>query len=56
MIQEDVLHVILSHHGNRLAGSPVAPKTREAWIIHLCDGISARLYDADTWDVVKSDK
>jgi len=52
-LQEEVLHVILSHHGNRLAASPVAPKTREAWLVHLCDGISARLYDADTFDIVK---
>lgn len=55
-IREGVLHVILSHHGNRNAGSPVAPKTREAWIVHLCDGISARLNDADTWDVVKGNE
>jgi len=50
---ESVLHVILCHHGQRLAGSPVAPKSREAWLVHQCDGISARMNDADTWDVVK---
>jgi len=49
---DSVAHIILSHHGNRIAGSPVSPKSREAWLVHLCDGISARMYDADTWDVV----
>ncbi len=53
---DKVLHAILSHHGNREAGSPVAPKSRVAWLVHLCDGISARMYDADTLDIVKRDK
>mgnify|MGYP003633668246 CR=1 FL=1 len=50
---EKVLHAILAHHGQRSWGSPVAPKTRVAWLLHLCDGISARMYDADTSDVVE---
>ena len=50
---ESVLHAILAHHGRREAGSPVAPKSRVAWILHFCDGISARVYDADTLDVVE---
>ncbi len=49
---DSVLHAILAHHGRREAGSPVAPKTRVAWLVHLCDGISARMNDADTLDVV----
>jgi 3'-5' exoribonuclease len=44
-LEEEVLHCILSHHGNRAAGSPVAPYTREAWILHLSDGLSARMND-----------
>ena len=40
-----VTHCILSHHGRREWGSPVAPKSREAWMLHLCDGISARMDD-----------
>jgi 3'-5' exoribonuclease len=48
-----VLHAILAHHGNREAGSPVAPKTHTAWLLHLCDGISARMDDADRIDVLK---
>lgn len=51
---DGVLHAILAHHGRRDAGSPVAPKTRTAWLVHLCDGISARMDDAETLDVVKN--
>jgi 3'-5' exoribonuclease len=50
---DKVLHAILSHHGERERGSPVAPLSRVAWLVHLCDGISARMYDADTWDIIK---
>ena len=52
-IEEGVLHAILAHHGTRQWGSPVAPKSRLAWLLHLCDQMSARLNDADTLDVVK---
>lgn len=51
---DKVLHAILSHHGTREHGSPVAPKSRVAWLVHLCDGISARMYDADSWDMIRS--
>jgi 3'-5' exoribonuclease len=44
-IHDDVLHCILSHHGRREWGSPIAPLSREAWILHLCDGLSARSDD-----------
>jgi 3'-5' exoribonuclease len=47
---DSVTHAILSHHGRREWGSPVAPKSRTAWLLHLCDGISARMNDADTLD------
>ena len=50
---DEVLHVILSHHGQREFGSPVAPKSKEAWLVHLCDGISARMDDADRLDQIK---
>ena len=53
---DPVLHAILSHHGTREWGSPVAPKSRVAWLVHLCDGISARMNDADTLDVVRDRK
>ena len=47
-----VLHNILSHHGQRSFGSPVAPLTQAAWLLHLCDGISARMNDCDRLDLV----
>lgn len=49
---EKVLHAILSHHMSREAGSPVAPKSRVAWMVTLCDNLSARMYDADTLDIL----
>lgn len=42
---DSVTHAILSHHGMREWGSPVSPRTRNAWILHLCDQMSARLND-----------
>jgi 3'-5' exoribonuclease len=50
--EDRVIHNILAHHGSREYGSPVAPKTREAWLLHLADSISARMDDADKMDVV----
>lgn len=45
--KDEVTHCILSHHGMREWGSPVQPRTRMAWLLHLCDGISARMDDCD---------
>jgi 3'-5' exoribonuclease len=53
---EPVLHSILAHHGSREWGSPVAPKTRVAWLVHLADQMSARMEDADTLDIVNHHK
>lgn len=50
---DSVLHNILSHHGSRAAGSPVMPYTKAAWLLHLCDGLSARLNDCDKIDFLK---
>lgn len=36
-----ILHIILSHHGKLEYGSPVIPKTREAWLLHHGDYIDA---------------
>lgn len=47
---DNVLHAVLAHHGLREWGSPVMPSTKLAWMLHLCDGISARMNDADKWD------
>lgn len=46
-VRENVLHTILAHHGRREWGSPVSPATRAAWILHLCDSLSARTDDCD---------
>jgi 3'-5' exoribonuclease len=47
-IEDDVLHAILAHHGRREWGSPVEPRTRAAWVLHLSDQMSARINDCDT--------
>lgn len=47
---DEITHAILAHHGQRAWGSPVAPKSGLAWMLHLCDGISARMNDCDSWD------
>lgn len=44
-IRDRVLHAILAHHGRKEAGSPVTPLTKLAWMLHLCDGLSARCND-----------
>ncbi len=40
-IEDQVTHCILSHHGSPKFHSPVYPQTREAWVLHLCDSMSA---------------
>ena len=39
-----ILHLILSHHGEREFGSPVTPITPEAVILHYLDNLDAKLY------------
>lgn len=36
-----IKHIIISHHGEKEAGSPVEPKTLEAIIVHLVDKLDA---------------
>lgn len=38
-----VLHVIEPHHAMKEWGSPTAPASREAWLLHLADMASAKL-------------
>jgi 3'-5' exoribonuclease len=45
-----VTHAILAHHGRQEWGSPVRPRSRVAWLLHLSDSLSSRLNDADTLD------
>lgn len=55
-LTDNVLHNVLSHHGRREWGSPVAPNTRAAWIIHLADMLSARLDDVAKCDILEIHK
>lgn len=52
-IEDQVSHAILAHHGQREWGSPVAPNTHVAWLLHCCDVISARMNDCETIDYVR---
>lgn len=52
LYHENVLHAILSHHGLREWGSPVAPYTKVAWLLHLSDSMSARMNDCEKFDVL----
>lgn len=40
---QDLLHLILAHHGTKEFGSPVCPTTLEALIVHLADTTEAKL-------------
>lgn len=50
---DEITHAILAHHCERAWGSPVAPNSRLAWLLHLSDNISARMDDVETNDLVK---
>lgn len=56
LMQDSVTHCILSHHGQREWGSPVSPGTRAAWILHLCDAMSARMNDCDKIEAERKSK
>jgi 3'-5' exoribonuclease len=38
-----LLHLIAAHHGELQFGSPVPPKTPEAWALHYVDNLDAKL-------------
>ncbi|MGX6448015.1 3'-5' exoribonuclease YhaM family protein, partial [Patulibacter sp. S7RM1-6] len=38
-----IRHIVLSHHGKLEYGSPVAPATREALLVHHADDLAARM-------------
>ena len=38
-----LLHLIAAHHGELQFGSPVVPKTPEAWALHYIDNLDAKL-------------
>ncbi len=38
-----LLHLLAAHHGELQFGSPVPPKTPEAWVLHYVDNLDAKL-------------
>ena len=46
-LAQALLHIILSHHGSLEHGSPVAPATREAVLVHMIDNLGGRLGSFD---------
>lgn len=38
-----LIHIIASHHNIKEWGSPISPKSNEAWVIHFADDISSKL-------------
>lgn len=40
---DNIRHCIIAHHGRREWGSPVVPRTMEAWLVHLADMVSSRI-------------
>ncbi|MGF1678164.1 MAG: HD domain-containing protein [Candidatus Methylacidiphilales bacterium] len=42
-LREHVLHMIVSHHGQLDFGSPVTPRTPEAWMLHYIDNLDAKM-------------
>lgn len=42
-LRDHLLHLIASHHGTREFGSPVAPKTPEAFLLHHIDNMDAKI-------------
>ncbi len=38
-----LLHMVASHHGSQEFGSPVVPKTPEAFVLHYADDLDAKL-------------
>jgi 3'-5' exoribonuclease len=39
----EVEHIVISHHGEVQFGSPIAPMTREALVVHFVDNLDSRL-------------
>jgi 3'-5' exoribonuclease len=42
-VRNHLIHLIASHHGELEFGSPVSPKTPEAWALHHIDNLDAKL-------------
>jgi 3'-5' exoribonuclease len=46
-LEQALLHIILSHHGQLEHGSPVVPSTREAMLVHMADNLGSKLGSFD---------
>jgi len=42
-LADELVHIILAHHGDYVKGSPVVPKTPEALLVHLVDNLDAQM-------------
>jgi len=47
VLRLEVLHLLLSHHGQKEWGSPVTPATPEAFALHHLDNLDAKVQAAD---------
>lgn len=43
-VLQQLTHILLAHHGQRRWGSPVVPRTVEAWLVHLADYCESHLW------------
>jgi 3'-5' exoribonuclease len=46
-LAQAIFHIVLSHHGTLENGSPVAPATREATLVHAVDNLGGKLGSFD---------
>ena len=42
-VRRHLLHLLAAHHGELQFGSPVVPKTPEAWALHYVDNLDAKM-------------
>ncbi len=42
-VRQHLLHLVAAHHGELSFGSPVVPKTPEAWALHYVDNLDAKM-------------
>jgi len=52
-IRRQLLHILLSHHGEYSYGSPRRPKTPEAMLVHMADNLDARM--AGVFEAIESE-
>lgn len=52
-MRRQLLHILLSHHGEYAYGSPRRPKTPEAMLVHMVDNLDARL--AGMFEAIEQD-